>query len=44
MQSRGVRCADPSGCAPRKSPETSKSCTPKLACESHGGHWFTGKI
>ncbi|XP_026320556.1 thrombospondin type-1 domain-containing protein 4-like [Hyposmocoma kahamanoa] len=42
VQSRGVRCADPSGCAPRKSLETSKSCTPSLACEPHKGHWFTG--
>ncbi|XP_060805417.1 ADAMTS-like protein 4 [Amyelois transitella] len=42
IQTRGVRCADPSGCAPRKAPESSRSCTPKFDGEVHGGHWFTG--
>ncbi|KAI5635123.1 ADAM-TS spacer 1 domain-containing protein [Phthorimaea operculella] len=42
IQTRGVRCADPSGCAPRKSPEVSKTCTPKLTCDPHDGQWFTG--
>ncbi|XP_050674405.1 ADAMTS-like protein 4 [Leptidea sinapis] len=42
VQTRSVRCADPSGCTPMKSPETSRSCIPKIPCESHDGHWFTG--
>ncbi|XP_073953760.1 ADAMTS-like protein 4 [Choristoneura fumiferana] len=43
LQTRSVRCADPSGCAPRKSPEESRTCTPKTSCEPHEGHWFTGQ-
>ncbi|KAL0869884.1 hypothetical protein ABMA27_006086 [Loxostege sticticalis] len=43
IQTRGVRCADPSGCTPRKAPESSRTCTPKLTCEPHDGRWFTGE-
>ncbi|XP_059060915.1 thrombospondin type-1 domain-containing protein 4-like [Achroia grisella] len=43
VQTRGIRCADPSGCEPRKAPEASRSCTPKLTCESHDAQWFTGE-
>ncbi|XP_012552013.1 thrombospondin type-1 domain-containing protein 4 isoform X2 [Bombyx mori] len=42
VQTRGVRCTDPSGCAPRKEPQTSRSCSPALSCESSEGQWFTG--
>nr|XP_026492612.1 thrombospondin type-1 domain-containing protein 4-like [Vanessa tameamea]XP_026492619.1 thrombospondin type-1 domain-containing protein 4-like [Vanessa tameamea] len=41
LQTRAVRCADPSGC-PRKSPESSRNCAPTLPCEPHDGHWFMG--
>ncbi|XP_050550580.1 thrombospondin type-1 domain-containing protein 4 [Spodoptera frugiperda] len=43
VQSRGVRCADPSGCSPKKTPESSRSCTPKIECEPLDGQWFTGE-
>ncbi|XP_045452791.1 ADAMTS-like protein 4 [Melitaea cinxia] len=42
VQTRAVRCADPSGC-PRKSPETSRACAPTMSCEPHEGHWFMGE-
>ncbi|XP_069361388.1 ADAMTS-like protein 4 isoform X1 [Maniola hyperantus] len=41
LQTRAVRCADPSGC-PRNSPEQSRTCSPRLTCDAHSGHWFTG--
>ncbi|KAM3963267.1 ADAMTS-like protein 4 isoform 1-T1 [Aphomia sociella] len=43
VQTRGVRCADPSGCAPRKAPESSRSCIPKRTCDPHDAQWFTGE-
>ncbi|XP_052755771.1 thrombospondin type-1 domain-containing protein 4-like [Galleria mellonella] len=43
VQTRGIRCADPSGCAPRKAPESSRPCTPKQICDSHDAQWFTGE-
>ncbi|XP_028169926.1 thrombospondin type-1 domain-containing protein 4-like [Ostrinia furnacalis] len=43
VQTRGIRCADPSGCTPKKAPESSRNCTPKLTCEPHDGRWFTGE-
>ncbi|KAJ8717888.1 hypothetical protein PYW07_005818 [Mythimna separata] len=42
VQSRGVRCADPSGCSLQKAPESSRTCTPKTDCEPLDGQWFTG--
>ncbi|KAJ0174140.1 hypothetical protein K1T71_010286 [Dendrolimus kikuchii] len=42
VQTRRVRCADPSGCTPRKVPESYRSCTPKVSCEVLDGQWFTG--
>lgn len=42
LQTRSVRCADPSGCL-HKSPEVSRTCTPAVVCEPHDGHWFTGE-
>ncbi|CAK1551453.1 unnamed protein product [Leptosia nina] len=41
-QTRAIRCADPSGCVPRKPPDYTRACSPKLSCEAHDGHWFTG--
>ncbi|XP_026742771.1 ADAMTS-like protein 4 isoform X2 [Trichoplusia ni] len=43
MQTRNVRCADPAGCTPRKAPESTRTCTPKLDCEPLEGQWFTGE-
>lgn len=43
VQTRSVRCADPSGCAPRKVPEDMRSCIPKQLCEAQDGEWFVGK-
>ncbi|KAF9424823.1 hypothetical protein HW555_000124 [Spodoptera exigua] len=43
VQSRGVRCADPSGCSSKKAPETSRSCSPKIECEPLDGQWFTSE-
>ncbi|XP_072943030.1 thrombospondin type-1 domain-containing protein 4-like [Epargyreus clarus] len=43
VQTRTVRCADPSGCGPRKSPDASRGCTPTVSCEPHNGQWFTGE-
>ncbi|XP_045501751.1 thrombospondin type-1 domain-containing protein 4-like [Colias croceus] len=42
IQTRAVRCADPSGCTPRQVPEHSRTCSPKVSCEPHEGQWFTG--
>lgn len=41
VQSRGVRCADPSGCSPNRAPHASQSCSPRKQCDAQ---WFTGKI
>ncbi|XP_075981264.1 ADAMTS-like protein 4 [Anticarsia gemmatalis] len=43
IQTRGVRCADPSGCTPNKAPDTFRVCTPKITCEPLEGNWFTGE-
>lgn len=43
VQSRGVRCADPSGCTPRKAPDSFRTCTPSASCEPLEGRWFTGE-
>ncbi|CAB3256975.1 unnamed protein product [Arctia plantaginis] len=43
IQTRGVRCADPSGCTPRKAPDTFRSCIPNASCEPTEGTWFTGE-
>ncbi|XP_068620174.1 ADAMTS-like protein 4 isoform X2 [Battus philenor] len=40
VQSRGVRCADPTGCSAQRTPIASQSCTPKKQCEAQ---WFTGE-
>lgn len=40
VQSRGVRCADPSGCATSRVPESIQTCSVKRQCEAQ---WFTGK-
>ncbi|KAL4714950.1 hypothetical protein ACJJTC_003101 [Scirpophaga incertulas] len=42
IQTRRVRCSDPAGCM-SKTPESSRTCTPKLSCEAHEGRWFTGE-
>ncbi|XP_037295317.1 ADAMTS-like protein 4 [Manduca sexta] len=43
VQTRNVRCADPSGCAPRKEPEATRTCTLRLPCEPLEGQWFTSE-
>ncbi|XP_063385966.1 thrombospondin type-1 domain-containing protein 4-like [Cydia fagiglandana] len=43
LQTRGIRCSDPSGCTPMRSPDASQSCSPKISCEPQEGHWFTGE-
>ncbi|XP_068620341.1 thrombospondin type-1 domain-containing protein 4-like [Battus philenor] len=43
IQTRSVRCSDPSGCSPLKSPEASRNCTPSISCIPHEGRWFTGE-
>ncbi|CAK1584534.1 unnamed protein product [Parnassius mnemosyne] len=43
VQTRSIRCGDPSGCTPLKVPEQSQNCTPKISCEPHDGQWFTGE-
>ncbi|XP_047521189.1 thrombospondin type-1 domain-containing protein 4-like [Pieris napi] len=42
IQTRAVRCADPSGCAPKSPPDFTRTCSPTISCEAHEGHWFTG--
>ncbi|KOB68038.1 putative thrombospondin repeat protein 1, partial [Operophtera brumata] len=42
VQTRSVRCADPSGCAPRRAPDYTRSCTAKVLCEAQDGDWFVG--
>ncbi|KAI8420125.1 hypothetical protein MSG28_008706 [Choristoneura fumiferana] len=39
VQSRGVRCADPSGCAAHRAPTSSQSCALRKQCDAQ---WFTG--
>ncbi|GBP09805.1 ADAMTS-like protein 4 [Eumeta japonica] len=43
LQTRGVRCADAAGCAPRRAPEALQHCTPRLPCDPHEGQWFTNE-
>ncbi|XP_014365887.2 thrombospondin type-1 domain-containing protein 4 isoform X2 [Papilio machaon] len=40
VQSRGVRCADPTGCSSHRAPHASQACTPKKQCDAQ---WFTGE-
>lgn len=40
VQSRGVRCADPTGCASGRAPEVTQTCSIRKQCEAQ---WFTGK-
>ncbi|XP_059060914.1 thrombospondin type-1 domain-containing protein 4-like [Achroia grisella] len=40
VQSRGVRCADPSGCASQRTPVPTQACTPKKHCDAQ---WFTSE-
>ncbi|KAI5635119.1 ADAM-TS spacer 1 domain-containing protein [Phthorimaea operculella] len=39
VQSRGVRCTDPSGCAPHRAPVSTQACTLRKPCDAQ---WFTG--
>lgn len=41
VQSRGVRCADPAGCATPRAPHSTQNCTPRKPCDAH---WFTSKV
>lgn len=43
IQSRGVRCADPSGCAANRAPESTQSCIPRQYCDRDEGQWFTSE-
>ncbi|XP_045537476.1 ADAMTS-like protein 4 [Papilio machaon] len=43
LQTRSVRCSDPSGCSPQISPDVRRNCTAKVTCVPHEGHWFTGE-
>lgn len=40
VQSRGVRCANPSGCSSHRVPVASQTCAIRKQCDSQ---WFTGK-
>lgn len=39
VQSRGVRCADPTGCASQRAPESTQVCPIRKQCDAQ---WFTG--
>lgn len=41
VQSRGVRCADPTGCASGRAPEVTQTCSIRKQCEAQ---WFTGSL
>lgn len=41
MQSRGVRCADPTGCASHRAPEATQTCSMRKQCDSQ---WFTSQL
>lgn len=43
IETREVKCTDPAGCAPKRTPETSRTCTPSITCDKHDGQWFTGE-
>lgn len=43
VKTRGVRCADPSGCLMQEAPESFRTCTPKIECAAIEGKWFVGK-
>ncbi|CAH2042388.1 unnamed protein product, partial [Iphiclides podalirius] len=43
VQTRSIRCGDPSGCSPLKLPEPSRNCSPRQSCEAYQGQWFTGE-
>lgn len=38
VQSRGVRCADPAGCAAHSAPVSTQACSPRKHCDAQ---WFT---
>ncbi|CAG5049254.1 unnamed protein product [Parnassius apollo] len=40
VQSRGVRCADPNGCAAHRAPHSSQSCSLRKQCDAQ---WFTAE-
>ncbi|XP_037294999.1 ADAMTS-like protein 4 [Manduca sexta] len=39
VQSRGVRCADPSGCSAHRAPEATQTCSVRKQCDAQ---WFSG--
>lgn len=40
IQTRGVRCANPSGCSSHRAPIASQACAMRKQCDAQ---WFTGK-
>lgn len=43
LQTRSVKCADPSGCDERRRPLDSRACSSDRKCITHSAKWFTGK-